>query len=160
MRNEIVATEGEKTLAIIRHSFMKMWKQWLRMILALSLGICLLIFFTNQYIVFFAMVLILGDLFYLGIILLVRFYDIIIITNKRLVVIEKNKLFHRNKYEVDARDIVTVSSSRKGLLPMIFSYGVIEIENRAGKQIKLQFIPDTDYVTEVIHTLAATSNRA
>ena len=160
MRNEIVATEGEKTLAIVRHSFIKMWKQWLRMILALSLGICLLVFFINQYVVLFAMLLIFCDLLYLGIILLVRFYDIIIITNKRLVVIEKNKLFHRNKYEVDARDIVTVSNSRKGLLPMIFNYGTIEVENRAGKQIKLQFISDIDYVTEVIHTLASASNRA
>lgn len=87
---------------------------------------------------------ILGSLLFLGIFQLITlvvftvaifdfYFDLIIVTDRRLVDINQEQLFQRRISELTLSDIQDASSETKGIFPTIFGYGTIEIQTAGAR---------------------------
>ncbi|MDO8513478.1 MAG: PH domain-containing protein [bacterium] len=56
------------------------------------------------------------------------YFDVLIITDERLVNIEQNGLFNRHISELDLLRVQNVSTSVKGILPTMFDYGCVVVQ--------------------------------
>ncbi|CAN5120945.1 hypothetical protein BH11PAT4_BH11PAT4_0340 [soil metagenome] len=62
------------------------------------------------------------------------YYDILIVTDRRVVDIDQEQLFFRSISELNLNDVEDVNSSVKGFFPTLFGYGTVTIQS-AGEQI-------------------------
>ena len=65
------------------------------------------------------------------------YYDIVIVTDRRLVDIDQEQLFSRRISELALEDVEDVTSEVNGFLATIFSYGMVFIQT-AGKETQFQ----------------------
>jgi len=88
------------------------------------------------------------------------YFDIHIVTDRRVVDINQNKLFHREISELNLEDIEDVSVNYIGILKTIFNYGDIEIQT-AGVRNNFHFpdIANPRDVASVISDLAEQAKR-
>jgi hypothetical protein len=56
------------------------------------------------------------------------YYDIVIVTDRRVVDINQEQLFFRSISELNLEDVEDVNSSVSGILPTLFGYGTIVIQ--------------------------------
>lgn len=66
------------------------------------------------------------------------YYDICIVTDRRVVMIEQEQLFFRKISELSHEDVEDVSSQVQGILGTIFNYGHVEIQT-AGEKTNFTF---------------------
>ena len=62
------------------------------------------------------------------------YFDIVIVTDRRLVDIDQEQLFFRRISELSLEDIEDVSSQVKGLFATVFDYGLIEIQTAGARE--------------------------
>lgn len=79
------------------------------------------------------------------------YYDIHIVTNKRIVDIDQNGLFSRSVHELTLENVEDVSARINGILATFFQYGDVEIQT-AGSRPNFIFdkIPNPRKVAEFI----------
>lgn len=159
MARGIQPLDGEKILITIRKAPLSLWQQAMKLLVLLALSLLLLYFSSNGYVFILTIALFLLAVIYALSVFTIWFYDVYIITNKRVVISEQRGLFHHENSEIDARDIADVGSIRKGLLATVFGHGTVRIETTAGKIILLMAVEDPDYISQSIHTLASASGR-
>lgn len=82
------------------------------------------------------------------------YFDVWIVTDKRIVNIEQNGLFARETSELRLEKIQDVTTDVKGVIPTFLNYGDIEVQT-AGEQEKFIFknIPDPYAVKDLIMNL-------
>jgi len=66
------------------------------------------------------------------------YFDVWIVTNRRIVNIEQNGLFNRKTSELELEKIQDVTTDVKGIIPTFFNYGDIQVQT-AGEQEKFLF---------------------
>jgi len=62
------------------------------------------------------------------------YYDIVIVTDRRLVDINQNMLFFRQISELLMEDVEDVNSIIQGFLPTVFNYGHVQIQTAGTKE--------------------------
>jgi hypothetical protein len=62
------------------------------------------------------------------------YYDILIVTDRRVVDIDQEQLFFRSISELNLTDVQDVNSSVKGFFPTLFGYGDVTIQS-AGERV-------------------------
>jgi hypothetical protein len=67
------------------------------------------------------------------------YFDIVIVTNRRLAEVEQVTLFNRSLQEVDLRRIEDITVRVKGFLPTLLGYGTVEIQT-AGTERNFLFV--------------------
>lgn len=82
------------------------------------------------------------------------YFDVWIVTDKRIINIEQKGLFNRETNELRPEKIQNVTADIRGILPTFFNYGQLEIQT-AGKPEKFIFhdIPDPYSVKALIMRL-------
>jgi len=86
------------------------------------------------------------------------YLDIWIVTNKRIINIEQQDLFHRTIAEVRISRVQDVTSESKGFFPTFFDYGEVFVQS-AGETPRITFeeVPKPQYVAKVIGDLVRTN---
>lgn len=81
--------------------------------------------------------------------------NLIIITSKKIIIINKKNLFEKNYNKFELKDIEEIKATSKWLFQNIFNYWelVISIKNNSLKY-KLKFIPDTINTAKTIINLS------
>ncbi len=75
------------------------------------------------------------------------YFDVLIVTNERLVNIEQNGLFSRHISELDLLRVQNVSTSIKGIIPTVFDYGSVVVQT-AGENIGSASSASSDFAME------------
>jgi hypothetical protein len=65
------------------------------------------------------------------------YYDVVIVTDRRLVDIDQEQLFSRRISELALEDVEDVTSDIRGFLPTLLTYGTVFIQT-AGKETQFQ----------------------
>jgi hypothetical protein len=74
-----------------------------------------------------------------------------IVSNRRLVCIDKSLFFKDNKEILDLKKIQDISSSKAGFWSNVLGYGNIEITLSSTSKIKIiNFVPSPDEIVEII----------
>lgn len=88
------------------------------------------------------------------------YFDIHIVTNRRIVDIDQNRLFHRQIDELALEDIEDTSSIVAGILGTFFSYGNTEIQTAGSKpNFIFENIPNPREVSQLILDLSEQAKR-
>ncbi len=61
------------------------------------------------------------------------YYDIIIVTDRRIVDIDQEQLFFRSISELNLNDVEDVNSSVSGFFPTLFGYGTVTVQTAGAK---------------------------
>jgi hypothetical protein len=61
------------------------------------------------------------------------YFDLLIVTDRRLVDIDQEQLFYRRVSELSLEEIEDVTSEIKGFLPTIFNYGTVIVETAGAR---------------------------
>ena len=77
-------------------------------------------------------------------------FDVMILTNEKLVIIDQTSIFHVNKRQMNLENIASVSAESQfwGLFP--FGTLHFELKEGTGKSLCLAYIPQADHVASVI----------
>jgi hypothetical protein len=59
------------------------------------------------------------------------YYDVVIVTDRRVVDIDQEMLFYRRISELSLENVEDVNSVVKGILPTLFGYGTVDIQTAA-----------------------------
>lgn len=88
------------------------------------------------------------------------YFDIVIVTDRRLVDIDQEQLFYRRISELALEDVEDVTATVKGFLPTMFNYGCVEVQT-AGEQNKfiMENILHPREVSAIIQDLSEQSKR-
>jgi len=87
---------------------------------------------------------------------LVWFFNVYIVTNKRIVDMDFHGLLHRDVAEAPLRNIEDITRSINGAAQVVFNYGNVVIQT-AGEQRELEFeeVPDPARVQDIISDLVS-----
>lgn len=88
------------------------------------------------------------------------YFDIQIVTDRRIIDVNQNRLFDRHVAELNLEDIEDVSVQVSGALPTLFNYGDVVIQT-AGERANFHFrhIPHPREVGTIISDLAEQAKR-
>lgn len=82
------------------------------------------------------------------------YFDVWIVTNKRVVDIDQRGLFVRNVSELELERIQDITTEVKGVIPTFFNYGDVFIQTAAEKErFIFQSVPDPYKVKDLIMNL-------
>jgi uncharacterized membrane protein YdbT with pleckstrin-like domain len=82
------------------------------------------------------------------------YFDVWVVTNKRIVNIEQRGLFARNVSELNLEKIQDVTTEVHGFLPTMFNYGDVYIQTAAEKErFEFQKVPNPYGIKDTIMTL-------
>lgn len=59
---------------------------------------------------------------------LIYYLDLLIVTNKRLIVVQQHNLFSRSVSELDIYKVQDITSEVHGVIPTMFNYGTVHIQ--------------------------------
>lgn len=88
------------------------------------------------------------------------FYDIYIVTNMRVVMVDQKNILHREVTEIEARDIVSVRCVQRGLFAHLFRYGTVILQITNGHEVRIGFAINPDYTSQLIHGLSSAVSRS
>lgn len=159
MAKEMILQNGEEILLLVRKSFFGLWKQGAKAAIVFVLASVTLYFGANEYLFIVSILAYISLVIYVILIFFIWFYDVYVVTNRRVVITAQKSIFHKENSEIDARDIADVKSIKKGIFATVFGYGTVLVTTTLNKQIELPFVSDPDYVSQSIHTVASTINR-
>ncbi len=159
MANVITPKEGEKVLLTLRKNPNKFGKVIVKGLVFLILPILAFIFFSNQIILTIAAFLVILFFIYVLYYFLIWFYDVYIITNRRIICVNRHSLFSRDFSETDLDKVQDVTYSIKGVFATIFKYGTVNIRTSTGVTLELSDLSDPDEVQEMIKNLADVTHK-
>ncbi|MEI7690431.1 MAG: PH domain-containing protein [bacterium] len=159
MPSVITPRDGEKVLLTLRKNPNKFGKQIIKGLIFLLIPILAFIFFNNQIILTIAVVLLLMFLIYTLYYFLIWFYDVYIITNIRIICVNRHSLFSQEFSETDLSKIQDVTYSIKGIFATMFKYGTVNIRTSTGLTLELSDLSDPDEVQEMIRSLADVTHK-
>lgn len=161
--------EGEDVLEIVHRSWFYIFEQFLVILLmfaALAISLILLpkLFPLVRDGVFYDLFLFAESLFLLGIwvfgflIWIDYYFDIWIITTKRIVNIEQQGMFSRKVSELRYAKVQDVSTEVRGFIPTILNFGDVQVQT-AGEEDNFLFrtVPDPYRIKNVIMQQSQTS---
>jgi len=155
----ITPKEGEEVLLTLRKSFLSLRKQILILLLLLVSAALLLILVNNEYTTLLALVLLFVGALYAFYNFIIWFYDVYIITNRRIVIVSQKSMFTREVIETEATKIMDVRYKISGVLATIFQYGTLTMHTGSGQDIELTDLPDPGEVQDIVKALAAASRK-
>jgi uncharacterized membrane protein YdbT with pleckstrin-like domain len=154
----ITPKEGEKVLFHIRKNFAKFHKEIFKFLVGFGISVFLFLSFSNQIVVTVAVGLLIVSLAYAFYNFLIWYYDVYIITNKRLIVVEQKGLFNREFAEMDLGQINDVTFSIKGIFATILQYGTVIVKGN-GSTLELTDLSDPDEVQEMLKKLSEVNRK-
>jgi hypothetical protein len=86
------------------------------------------------------------------------YYDIFIVTDRRLVDIDQEQIFYRRYAELLMENVEDVSSQVKGFLPTVFDYGSVEVLTAGAKPNFL--VDNIRYHKEIASLILSLSSQA
>jgi len=85
----------------------------------------------------------------------VFYYNILVVTDERIIEISQRGIFHREENELTFDQIEDVSCRVKGFLNTVFDVGTLELQSAGATRIfEIKFVPKPRLVAEIIHDLA------
>lgn len=89
------------------------------------------------------------------------YFDVWIITNKRVVNVEQKGLFNREVSELELEKIQDITTDVKGIIPTFLNYGDVYVQT-AGKMERFDFadVPDPYGIKDMIMNLQKTKQQA
>lgn len=89
------------------------------------------------------------------------YFDVWIITNKRVVNVDQNGLFNREVSEVELEKIQDITTDVKGIIPTFLNYGDVYIQT-AGKTERFDFadVPDPYGIKDIVMNLQKEKHNA
>jgi len=159
MPSVITPKDGEKVLLTLRKNPNKFGKQIIKGLIFLLIPILAFIFFNNQIILTIAVVLLLLFSIYTLYYFLIWFYDVYIITNIRIICVNRHSLFSQEFSETDLSKIQDVTYSIKGIFATMFKYGTVNVRTSTGLTLELSDLSDPDEVQEMIRNLADVTHK-
>ena len=159
MAVKVTKKQGEEVLLTLRKNPKKLRTSILKFLLILAVGIVLAMFYQNQYLLLAAIFVLLIAFLYGLYFFIVWYYDVYIITNKRIVLVNQKSLFSREFVETDLEKVQDVTYSIKGLFATIFKYGTVVIRTNTGLVLELTDLSDPDEVQEMIKNLADVTHK-
>ncbi len=150
---KVTPLENEETLLVARKLPVRYWKLILAVIMLITLGATSLYFSQNGYL-FLAAVILFSLAVIISFLLYLLWHDeVVLISNRRLVMVDKQSLLSHSVSEIDARDIASVGFSQKGLAGLVFRSGALEITDIHGNKQSLENIISVQAAQEVIRTI-------
>lgn len=99
----------------------------------------------------FGYVIFLASLSYLLYNFVIWWWDVYILTNRRVIDFDQKTLFHRVVSEADLENIQDTTYEIKGLWQTVFNYGTVNILTAsAGQNIKFKDVASPEHVQHVI----------
>ncbi|MEI6267125.1 MAG: PH domain-containing protein [bacterium] len=154
MSNVITPREGEEILLTVRKSMTRFLKQIFRFLLLFIPAVALLVLYNNQIVVIFASLLLILSLTYAFYNFVIWYYDIYIITNKRVIAVSQKGLLNREYAEVEASHISDVRYKITGLIATLFQHGRVTVETKNGHTLEMDNLADPNEIQEMIKALA------
>jgi hypothetical protein len=62
------------------------------------------------------------------------YYDIVVVTDRRMADIDQEQLFYRRISQLNLEDVEDATSTSKGFLPTLFNYGTVLIQTAGSEQ--------------------------
>lgn len=88
------------------------------------------------------------------------YYDIVIVTDRRLVDIDQEQLFFRRISQLNLEDVEDVTSIVKGFFPSLFNYGSLEVQTAGeARNFEIPNIKHTHEVESIISDLAGQAKK-
>lgn len=82
------------------------------------------------------------------------YYDVIIVTNHRVIEINQEALFFRKISEANLADVEDVNAEIKGILPTFFHYGTVFIQTAGtAENFEFQFLPKPYKIAKLVSDL-------
>jgi len=83
------------------------------------------------------------------------YYDIVIVTDRRVVTIDQEMLFYRKISELSLEDVEDVTSVVEGFLPTLFEYGQVQIQTAAARdEFNMDNVRFPREITAIVQNLA------
>lgn len=83
------------------------------------------------------------------------YFDIVIVTDRRMVDIDQEQLFFRRISQLNLEDVEDVTSVVKGFFPSIFDYGSLEVQTAGeARNFEIPNIKNTHEIEAIIADLA------
>jgi len=144
----------------LHKSIFVMRKQMLVFVLSVVISV-LLLTFLFQYLVasIVAAILLLASLLYAFYYFVIWFYDVYTITNMRVLIIGRKKLFHTEFTDVSYGEISSVSYNVVGILATIFGYGTVTLGLADGAKVELVNLSGPGVVQETLKNLIEVTKR-
>jgi hypothetical protein len=159
MSNAITPKEGEEVLLYLHKGIFVLRKQMLVFISAVILaGLLLTFLYTYPAASVTAAAILFMALVYAFYYFLIWFYDVFIVTNRRVVINSKTRLFGRDFSEFDYHDVTGISYSIKGILGTIFQHGNVQISLGGGQNVELRDLQSPGVVQETLKNLVDVTN--
>jgi len=159
MSEKITPKDGEEVLMHLHKSIYVLRKQILVFVAALVVAILLLTLLYKYPVAnIAAAALLFAALIYAFYYFLIWFYDIFIITNVRVIINSKTRLFGREVAEFNYSDVTDISYSVKGILPTLFQTGNVHISLAGGQNRDLTDLSSPGVVQETLKNLVDVTN--
>jgi uncharacterized membrane protein YdbT with pleckstrin-like domain len=149
----ITPREGEKVYFTIRKNLVRLVKPIFKFALLFFISILAIIFSPNDIITLVAAVVLLFSVSYAFYYFLLWFYDVYIITNKRVIAVQQKGLFSKEFAEIELDKIKDVSYSIKGVFATLFRFGNVKIKGE-DIDLELESLSDPDEAQEMLKKLS------
>lgn len=159
MAYAITQKPGEEVLLTLRKNPNKFGSSIVKFLIMIGIAVALFLFIDNQYVLLAALALVLIAFSYGFYYFLIWFYDVYIITNRRVVLVNQKSLFSREFVETDLDKVHDVTYSVKGIFATIFKYGTVTIRTSTGLTLELTDLSDPDEIQEMITNLADVTHK-
>jgi hypothetical protein len=160
MTIKITPLAGEEVLISARKVPENAWKLIaldFAFLMLLIVGFC---YSNNQYVFMFAILVSIFFIFVSLTIYLLWHNNILIISNKRVVNVDKRGLFSHEFSEHDLRDILRVSYTQKGLSESFFRTGTVTMYDIHGSEYSIYNISNPKSVQETVSRIIAALNHS
>ena len=159
MSNAITPKEGEEVLLYLHKSIFALRKQMLIFVAAV-IASALLLTFLYKYPVASALsaLILFAALVYAFYYFLIWFYDVYIVTNRRVITNSKSRLFGREVSEFDYHDVVGIAYSIKGVWGTLFQHGNVHISLGGGQNVEMKDLSTPGVVQETLKNLVDVTN--
>lgn len=138
---DIINWENIK-IVVKKHSILNIFL-WIIIIFTLIISFMLIYLYKNEILIYFYITL------FLQFILLILYFfliekelDTIIITNSKLILINKKNTFERNYFEINLNEIKEIKATSKWFLANTLNYWTLNIILKNNLTFKLKYIPD------------------
>lgn len=157
--------EGEKILLIVRRHWFNITRQFIYIFLAFILLLAALVYLpglfdilktTSGYLLFLLLLNFAALLIWIisFIVWIDYYFDVWIITSKRVVNIEQRGLFIRHVSELEHENVQDITTEVKGFIPTMLNYGEVFIQTAAKKERFLfHSVPDPYYIKDLMMNL-------
>lgn len=159
MATVITPKEGEKVLFTIRKNFITLIKPFFKLTTLLFIGVLSFLLIKNEIANLISLIVVFFALSYGFYYFLLWFYDVYIITNKRVICVNQKSLFSKEFSEMDYSTVKDVTYSIKGVFATIFRFGTVIVKG-SENNMELVGLSYPDEVQEMIKGLSEKTKKS